>query len=140
MHSKRPVSWPAVGPTARQRSRLRAKTQIIALILPPATSSMYRRLPPPFTLAQAADESPTLSRLAVLARESRERLKAVEILIPVGLRSAVQAGPVDGSGWCLLVESPSAAAKLRQLLPAIQERLKVRGWDVQSIRLKIQSR
>jgi hypothetical protein len=47
---------------------------------------------------------------------------------------------VDGTSWCLLVDGPAAAAKVRQLLPAIQERLRAGGCDVQSIRLKIQGR
>lgn len=101
---------------------------------------MYRRLPVPVTLAQAAHDSPTLARLAELARESSERLRAIESLIPAGLRSAVKAGPVEGTAWCLLVDSPAAAAKLRQMLPALQNGLQARGWGPCAIRLKIQRR
>lgn len=98
---------------------------------------MIRRLHP-VTLQQAAEDSPTLARLAQLARESGERLKAVELLIPAPLRSAVKAGPIDGTAWCLLVETNAAAAKLRQVLPALVDRLRDRGWQVNSIRLKVQ--
>jgi hypothetical protein len=101
-----------------------------------STSSTPRR---PLTLQQAADESPTLARLAQLARESSERLGAVESLIPTSLRSAVKAGPIDGDAWCLLVEGNAAAAKLRQVLPALLDRLRDRGWEVTSIRLKVQT-
>ena len=90
-------------------------------------------------LLQATQESPTLARLTALTRESSERLKAIESLIPPMLRSAVQAGPIEGSCWCLLVKSNAAAAKLRQLLPAFLAHLRRRGWEVDSIRLKIQS-
>ena len=93
----------------------------------------------PVTLLQAAQEAPTLARLTELARESGERLKAVEPLIPAALRPAVQAGPIDGAAWCLLVSNNAAAAKLRQVLPALQSRLRDRGWQVNSIRLKVQS-
>ena len=93
----------------------------------------------PVTLQQAAADSPTLARLTELARDSGERLKAVELLIPVALRSAVKAGPVDGPSWCLLVDSSAAAAKLRQVLPALQHRLRDRGWEVTSIRIKVQT-
>jgi hypothetical protein len=93
----------------------------------------------PVTLLQAAEDSPTLARLAELARESAERLKAIESLIPEALRSSVQAGPIEGPAWCLLVGNNAAAAKLRQLLPALQGRLLDRGWQVNSIRLKVQS-
>jgi hypothetical protein len=98
---------------------------------------MNRRLHP-VTLQQAADESPTLAKLAQLARDSGERLKAVELLIPSSLRSAVKPGPIDGTDWCLLVESNAAAAKLRQVLPALVTHLCDRGWQVTSIRLKVQ--
>ena len=88
-------------------------------------------------LHEAAEASPTLARLAQLARESGERLKAVEQLIPPPLRSAVRPGPIDGTTWCLLVDSNAAAAKLRQVLPALVSQLCSRGWEVTSIRLRV---
>jgi hypothetical protein len=51
----------------------------------------------------------------------------------------VQAGPIDGTTWCLLVKSNAAAAKIRQLLPAFQAHFRSRGWEVNSIRLKLQT-
>ncbi|MDP1968404.1 MAG: hypothetical protein Q8K31_04380 [Burkholderiaceae bacterium] len=90
------------------------------------------------TLQQAADDSPMLARLSELAHESRARLKAVEMLIPGPLLSSVQAGPIDGSEWCLLVYRNAAAAKLRQMLPALLSHLRSRGCEVNSIRLKVQ--
>lgn len=94
----------------------------------------------PVTVQQAAEDSPTLARLAELARESGERLRAVESLIPAALRPAVRPGPIEGTAWCLLVEGNAAAAKLRQLLPALQAHLCGRGWEVTAIRIKVQTR
>jgi len=91
------------------------------------------------SLQQAAQESSSLLRLTELVRESNDRLRAIEPLIPQALRSAVKAGPVDGATWCLLVSSNAAAAKLRQLLPSLQSHLRSKGWDVNSIRLKVHS-
>lgn len=91
-----------------------------------------------FTLEEAANDSPTLARLAQLARESSERLAAVQFLIPPPLRPAVKAGPIEGTAWCLLVEGNAAAAKLRQVLPALVAHLCSRGTQVTSIRLKVQ--
>lgn len=91
------------------------------------------------TLQQASEESPTLHMLTALTRDSSERLKAIELLIPASLRQAIQAGPIDGTTWCLLVKSNAAAAKIRQLLPALQAHLRSRGWEVNSIRLKVQT-
>jgi hypothetical protein len=100
----------------------------------PLTNPRYRAIP----VLQAAEDAPTLARLAQLARESCERLKAIESLIPIPLRSAVKAGPIDGTTWCLLVDSNAAAAKLRQVLPAFLAHLCGRGWQVTAIRLKVQ--
>jgi hypothetical protein len=90
-------------------------------------------------LHQAAEESPTLARLAQLARESGERLRAIEPLIPAALRSSIRPGPIEGGTWCLLVDSNAAAAKLRQLLPLLQRKLSNQGWEVTAIRLKLGS-
>lgn len=100
---------------------------------------MNRRFAP-FTLQQAADGSPTLASLLARARDAGERLKAVEELIPLDMRPAVQAGPAEGDVWCLLVTGSAAAAKLRHLTPLLVQRLRNRGWEVSSIRLKVQAR
>jgi hypothetical protein len=98
---------------------------------------MTRRIHP-VTLLEAAESAPTLARLAELARESSQRLQSVQMLIPQALRPAIQAGPIDGSSWCLLVNGNAAAAKLRQVLPALQAHLRDRGCEVNSIRVKVQ--
>ncbi|HYW56342.1 MAG TPA: hypothetical protein VE934_05255 [Polaromonas sp.] len=89
------------------------------------------------TFSQAVEDSPSLARLTELVHDSNARLKAIESVIPATLRSAIQAGPIDGETWCLLLSSNAAAAKVRQLLPVIQTRLNDKGWKVTSIRLKI---
>lgn len=90
------------------------------------------------TLLQASQDSPALARLAELTRDSGARLKAIEHLIPAALRPAVKAGPVEGPVWCLILDSNAAAAKIRQILPALAAHLRVKGWEVNSIRLKVQ--
>jgi hypothetical protein len=75
--------------------------------------------------------------LAGKIEESSNRLKTIQALIPEALRAFVQAGPIDGDTWCLLVTSNAAAAKLRQLSPLILTSLASRGVKVNSIRLKI---
>jgi len=67
-----------------------------------------------------------------------QRLQAIQPLLPPALRSAIQAGPIEGPSWCLLVKGNAAAAKLRQLAPALAAHLRSKGWDVQGIRLKVQ--
>ena len=94
----------------------------------------------PFTLLQAADESPTLASLLARARDAADRLRAIEELIPPDMRPAIQPGPAEGDVWCLLVTGSAAAAKLRQLSPMLVTRLKTRGLDVATIRIKVQTR
>lgn len=98
---------------------------------------MYRRSVPAVSLQQAAEGSPTLGSLMARARDASARLKAVEGLIPPAMRPAVQAGPAEGDVWCMLVKGSAAAAKLRQLSPMLVTRLKNRGWDVATIRIKV---
>lgn len=94
----------------------------------------------PLTVLEATEASPTLASLAERARDSAERLRAVEDLIPRELRPGVQAGPAEGEEWCLLVSGNAAAAKLRQLAPMLVGRLRVRGWHVSTLRIKVRSR
>ena len=75
--------------------------------------------------------------LAGQVKESSDRLRSIESLIPEPLRTAVQAGPIEGDTWCLLVTSNAAAAKLRQLSPLLLTKLNHKGVKVNSIRLKI---
>ena len=75
--------------------------------------------------------------LAGQVKESSDRLKTIQSLIPEALRPAIQAGPIDGDAWCLLVTGNAAAAKLRQLSPLILSKLTNKGVKVNSIRLKI---
>jgi Dna[CI] antecedent, DciA len=91
-------------------------------------------------LQQAAQESPTFARLAGLVRDSSARLQAIHTLLPAPLRASVQAGPIEDGCWCLLVSSNAVAAKLRQLVPALQAHLNQKGLQVSSIRIKVQNR
>jgi hypothetical protein len=89
------------------------------------------------SILQASKDSPTLARLTELAHDSTARLNAIESLIPGPLRSAIQAGPIDGAEWCLIIQNNAAAAKIRQILPALESHLRTKGWEVNSIRLKV---
>jgi hypothetical protein len=89
------------------------------------------------TFSQAIDNSPSLSRLADMVRESSDLLKIIEHLLPPTIRAAVKAGPIDGQIWCLLVSGNAATAKVRQLVPSFQALLQANGHNITSIRLKV---
>lgn len=91
------------------------------------------------SLEQAATESPVLANIVGLARESADRLRCVQPLLPVGLRAHVQAGPIEGDTWCLMVKNSAAATKLRHLLPSIEAHLRAKGCNIARIRLKVSS-
>jgi hypothetical protein len=53
------------------------------------------------------------------------------------LAASVQPGPIDEAGWSLLVANAAVAAKLRQLAPRFEERLREAGHPVAAIRIKV---
>ena len=91
------------------------------------------------SLEQAAQSSPTLSQLVRQAREANARMKAIEPLLPPGLRNSIQPGPIQGSTWSLILKNNAAASKVRYLLPALEAHLRTKGWNVQRIRLRVRS-
>jgi len=94
---------------------------------------------PSVTLLQASQNNASLARLMALNQDSKARLEAITPLIPDTLRANVTAGPLDDGAWCLLLSNTTTAAKLRQLVPAFEAQLRVKGLGVNSIRLKISS-
>ena len=89
------------------------------------------------SIVAAAQAQPTLARQAGLAQRSQQLLVELRVHVPPTIRTLVQAGPIDGDTWCLLVTSNAAAAKLRQLSPLMLSKLNSKGVKVTSIRLKI---
>jgi len=100
---------------------------------------MVSRLSTPGTMGidSALDGSVPLSRLLARVRESRERFAAISALVSPALLEQMRPGPLDEEGWSLLVANGAAAAKLRQMLPRLQETLAARGWPGPPIRVKV---
>ncbi|MDP1899081.1 MAG: hypothetical protein Q8K96_01335 [Rubrivivax sp.] len=88
-------------------------------------------------LGTALDRSEPLAGLLQRVRESRARFEAVAGLLPAGLKESVRPGPLDDASWVLLVPHAAAAAKVRQILPALQEALLARGWPGPAIKIKV---
>lgn len=102
-------------------------------------SPMSPRSPLAGTLAfsDALSGHAPLAALLQRVRESRERYDVIAPLLAGGLRSAVRPGPLDEEGWTLLAAHGAAAAKLRQLLPRLDARLRDAGWTPVAIKVRV---
>lgn len=98
-----------------------------------------RSIPDPHTVGDALSHSDVLQSLQRRIAESNERLQVVRTMLPAALSSQLTAGPLDDTGWTLMVRSSAVAAKLRQWQPLMEDALRQRGWQVSSIRIRIQS-
>lgn len=93
---------------------------------------------PALGIAEALRESAPLVRLGERMRQSNACFAAVGPALPAGLAAHVRPGPVDDEGWSLLCANASVAAKMRQLVPHLEQRLKDGGLAVAAIRIKVQ--
>lgn len=86
---------------------------------------------------QALSHSGSLEYLLQQNLKSQQCLQAIIGFLAPGLRASVYAGSLENGTWCLLTVSNSAAAKLRQLTPSLAAHLRVKGWDIQAIKIKL---
>lgn len=91
-------------------------------------------------LASAIESSAALARLGQRLRESRERLATAAEALPEALRPHVLPGPCDDRQWVLLAANGAVAAKLRQCLPTLEQRLQAAGWPPLGIRIRVLQR
>ncbi len=92
---------------------------------------------PAQSLRQALDGHESLGQLMQRVKASRDCLAAIIADLPDGLRTQVQAGPLDETGWTILAANGSAAAKLRQLLPIFEARLRDAGLPGSPVAVKV---
>jgi len=95
--------------------------------------------PNALSIDQALGRSAPLVHLQRLLQESNARFEAIRTSLPPALVPHVKPGPVDDEGWSLLAANSAVASKLRQLQPRLEQALRARGWQVTSIRIKVQS-
>ena len=104
---------------------------------------MPAKSPPPAAtvpIAEALRTSAPLGRLGDRLRLSNALFAAVAPLVPAALAPSLSAGPVDDEGWSILCANAAVAAKLRQLVPHLEQRLREAGRPVAAIRIKVQPR
>ena len=91
-------------------------------------------------LADALHASRPLALLAERMRESKRRFDCIAPVLPDGLAGQAEPGPVDALGWTVLAANAAVAAKLRQLVPLFEERLRLQGCLALPIRIKVRTR
>jgi hypothetical protein len=96
-------------------------------------------VPAPMSLQRALDASDSLSNLAQRMDESQRRFKAVMPLLPAGWARELRPGPIDDEGWSVLVSNAAVAAKLRHLLPRLDEALKAQSFRELPIRVRVRA-
>lgn len=121
--------------TSPKRSDLLAALRDLGYNAAPKSNAFIRGKSQSVT--QIIDGATSLSQLQSLARDGQNRLQAILPLLPVSMRNLVQSGGVDGETWCILVPNSAMAAKLRQFLPSLCAHLRTKGWNVQTITVKV---
>ena len=87
-------------------------------------------------LAEALDDTPTLAGLLAGHAQASRCFETVLPLLPSGLATQLRAGPVEGGVWTLFAAGPASAAKARQLLPALRDRLQAEH-RVNEVKVKV---
>ncbi|WP_374366295.1 DciA family protein [Piscinibacter sp.] len=96
-------------------------------------------VPDSMTVSEALRRSAPLTQLRARLQESADRFEAIRGALPGALARHVRPGPIDEEGWSLLVANAAVAAKLRQIKPHLEGLLREQGWQVSSIRIRVQS-
>lgn len=91
------------------------------------------------SVSEALRRSAPLTQLRARLQESADRFEAIRGALPGALARHVRPGPIDEEGWSLLVANAAVAAKLRQIKPHLEGLLREQGWQVSSIRIRVQS-
>jgi hypothetical protein len=89
-------------------------------------------------LREALHRSSALALLSQRMAESNARHACILPCLPAALAPLVKPGPLDEQGWSLLVANAAVAAKLRHLVPRLEDALRAQGWQATAIRLRIQ--
>jgi hypothetical protein len=86
---------------------------------------------------KAAQSAPGLAQLIAQANKSKGQIGDLKGLVPPLILNQLSCGPMEAGNWILMLKSPASAAKLRQMGPAICAHLRSKGWDIQSITVKV---
>jgi hypothetical protein len=94
-------------------------------------------VPVPLTLVDALGRSQPLLLLRRRIADSNARFAIAAKVIPPALHAQLGAGALDEQSWTILARSASAAAKLRQMLPRIEDEFRSSGWPALAVRIQV---
>ena len=97
----------------------------------PARSTLGR------SLSEALQAAPTVASVLAGHRDAQACYALIEPLLPSGLATQLRPGPLQDGTWTLFAAGNASAAKARQLLPRLAERLHAVRGDVQAVKVKI---
>ena len=105
-----------------------------------STAPHHQGKTPPATLAVSwlVNDQQGASVLAA-ARDLLAAQEAVREALPAALAHACQVARIDRQQMTLAVPGAAYAAKLRQVAPRIIQRLAQRGWNLQTIQVRVQA-
>ena len=93
--------------------------------------------PPARSLSEALQAAPTVAGVLAGHRDAQVCYALIEPLLPSGLASQLRPGPLQDGTWTIFAAGNASAAKVRQLLPRLAERLQAARSDVQAVKVKI---
>jgi hypothetical protein len=88
-------------------------------------------------ITQALHNEPSFVSLSQKISYSKALWGVTIRLLPSSLTPHCTASSYSEGEWCILVNSPSTAAKLKQLSPSIVAHLRHHGYNITKIRIKL---
>lgn len=94
----------------------------------------------PLRVAAALERHEGFVGLMQRLERSQGCYAAIRPMLPAAMQASVRSGPLADDTWALLADSASVAAKLRQMVPVLEQRLREGALFDGSIRVKVQPR
>ncbi len=88
-------------------------------------------------ITDAVNDAPELKLLSQRIALGKRRLACIAQVLPASLASHLDSGGCDEQSWCVLVPNNAVAAKLRQMLPLLQQALEREEGTPIEVRLRI---
>ena len=92
---------------------------------------------PSKSITTAMQDAPGLRALTQRIALSQRRLATIAAVLPGSLSKQITSGNCNDDAWCILASNNGVAAKLRQLLPRLEQRLMAQESRAVNIRIRV---